>query len=213
MNQDFKNLMNQEPWTVVARKKRFPQDQDYDENGLYEHSSEEFMIQTIGEYSSPNPTGGEEQYQENPEKITEPCWFFNNGGCKHKDGSQKTGDECKYLHIYSENVKRPPHLSTKKPCDKYNLEGECTWGDNCKYSHRSLTTDEWSKYYPTIPFSLKTNLHLQKKILETKVNDIEERIKVMEFKQDGMSKEIQYIMQGVQKCIKNLQSLMEREPF
>lgn len=192
-----------EPWTVVGRKKRILSN--------IEKEMEAMFPDKIAETPSPAIVEESPTFRENSEKISEPCWFFNNGGCKHKDGSEKTADECKYLHIYSENVKRPPHLSTKKPCDKYNLEGECNWGDNCKYSHRSLTTDEWARYYPQIPFSLKTNITLQKKVVETKVSDIEERIKVMEFKQDGMSKEIQYIMQGVQKCIRNLQLLMERK--
>ena len=98
-------------------------------------------------------------------KIQEPCWFYNNGGCRNKDGSEKCAENCKYLHVYSDNLKRPSHLNNKKPCDKFNIDGECKWNDNCKYSHRTLTNEEWSKYYPTIPFMLRKNI--QKKVNRT----------------------------------------------
>lgn len=131
-------------------------------------------------------------------KITEPCWFYNNGGCKHKDGTEKAAHECKYLHTFSDNVKRPPHLSTKKPCDKFNLEGECRWHESCKYSHRSLTPEEWGRFYPSVPYTIKNNV--QKRIaIETKLQDIEGRMKVIEYKQDGMCRDIQYIGQLLQK--------------
>ena len=129
------------------------------------------------------------QKAEDSQKIPEPCWFFNNGGCKHKDGTEKLDSECKYLHILSDNVKRPPHLGLKKPCDKYNLEGECKWVDTCKYSHRNLTPEEWSIYYPGIPFTLKTNLQRLSQ-LETQFLELERRVKILEFKQDGMIKEL-----------------------
>lgn len=201
---------DEKSWTVVsARKKR----------SLSNHNITDLPVkQGTPQEPDPSPTESaikNEQmynsfYSNTNEKISEPCWFFNNGGCRHKDGSEKNANECKYLHIYSENVKRPPHLSTKKPCDKFNLEGECNWGDNCKYSHRTLTTDEWEKYYPEVPFTLKTSFIHQKQVLETTISDIEEHIKVMEFKQDGMSTDIQYIGQGLQKCLRTLQILMEK---
>lgn len=122
-------------------------------------------------------------------KIIEPCWFYNNGGCKNKDGTEKTSKECKYLHIYSENVKRPPHLCIKKPCDKFNLEGECKWQDNCKYSHRNLTSEEWGKLYPEIPYTLKNNIQ-KRQNLENRIYDLECRIKILEFKQEGLSRDI-----------------------
>lgn len=123
------------------------------------------------------------------EKIAEPCWFYNNGGCRHNDGSIKKSDDCKYLHIYSENVKRPPHLSIRKPCDKYNLEGECRWYNNCKYSHRNLSTEEWSKFYPGIPYTLRTNVQRRQQ-MENKILDLEAKIGILEFKQDGISKDV-----------------------
>ncbi len=138
---------------------------------------------------------------ERSDKISEPCWFYNNGGCRHKDGTEKTAEECKYLHLYSENVKRPPHLSTRKPCDKYNLEGECKWHDNCKYSHRNLTPEEWSRFYPGIPYTLKTNV--QKRLqIENKISDLEGKMRVIEFKQDGISKDVQQIGQTLQQLLR-----------
>jgi len=134
---------------------------------------------------------GRELKQDSP-KIQEPCWFYNNGGCKHKDGTEKLDSECKYLHILSENVKRPPHLGLKKPCDKYNLEGECKWIEVCKYSHRHLTAEEWSIYYPEIPYSLKTNLQRLIQIESTLI-ELERRVKILEFKQEGMSRDIVFI--------------------
>ena len=134
-------------------------------------------------------------------KITEPCWFFNNGGCKHKDGTDKSADECKYQHIMSDNVRRPPHLATRKPCDKFNLEGDCRWGENCKYSHRSLTPEEWSRFYPDTPFSLKNNI--QKRLqMEHRMENMEEKIRYMETRHEGMSRDIQLIGQMLQKYIR-----------
>jgi hypothetical protein len=135
------------------------------------------------------------------EKIVEPCWFYNNGGCKHKDGTEKLANECKYLHVYSENVQRPIHLLVKKPCDKFNLEGDCKWNDNCKYSHKNLTPEEWCRFYPGIPFNLRTNIQKRQQ-LENKLLEIESRLKILEFKQDGMTKDIHGIVQSFQSLIK-----------
>lgn len=119
------------------------------------------------------------------DKISEPCWFFNTGGCRHKDGTEKGAHECKYLHIISSSVKRPPHLNNRKPCDKFNLEGICYWNNNCKYSHRNLTAEEWSKYYPGIPHTLKNNIN-KRNILEAKLGELESRIKILEYKISSM---------------------------
>lgn len=128
------------------------------------------------------------------EKIQQPCWFYNHGGCKHKDGTEKTADECKYLHILHKDIQRPPHLSTRKPCDKYNLEGECKWYDDCKYSHRNLSPEEWSIYYPDIPYTLKTNI--AKRIrMENTISELEQRIIILEYKNCGMSKDLQNLRQ------------------
>lgn len=129
------------------------------------------------------------------EKISEPCWFYNNGGCRHKDSTEKSAAECKYLHIYSENVKRPPHLGHKKPCDKFNLEGDCKWNENCKYSHRILTMEEWNLHYPNIPFNMKPAL--PQKDLNAKMFDVDNRIKILEYKQKYMSEEIQTILHAL----------------
>jgi len=138
-------------------------------------------------------------------KIISPCWFFNNGGCKHKDGTEKKADECKYLHIISENLTRPPHLSIKKPCDKFNLEGECKWGDDCKYSHRILTPEEWELTYPTIPFNIKKNMQ-KKAQFDNKLLDIEARLKILEFKQEGIVKDLQEFIQLFQEFIEEFKS-------
>lgn len=178
-------------WTVVInkRKKAVEPDEDY-----HHHPPQQQVLQR-----SPSP-----QFSGEP-KITEPCWFYNNGGCKHKDGTEKAAHECKYLHTFSDNVKRPPHLSTKKPCDKFNLEGECRWHDSCKYSHRSLTPEEWGRFYPGVPFTIKNNV--QKRIaIETKLQDIEGRMKIIEYKQDGMCRDIQYIGQLLQKYLRQQQA-------
>nr|QBK87601.1 MAG: hypothetical protein LCMAC201_05140 [Marseillevirus LCMAC201] len=143
------------------------------------------------------------------DKISEPCWFYNNGGCRHKDGTEKTSEECKYLHIYSENVKRPPHLSTRKPCDKFNLEGECKWHDGCKYSHRNLTPEEWSRFYPEIPYTLKTNI--QKRLqIESNIQDLEGKMRVMEFKHSGISKDVQQIGYNLQQCFHKIQIILDK---
>jgi hypothetical protein len=134
-------------------------------------------------------------------KIVEPCWFYNNGGCKHKDGTEKSANECKYLHVYSENVERPTHLTIRKPCDKLNLEGECKWNDNCKYSHKNLTAEEWCRYYPGIPYNLRSNIQKRQQ-LENKLIELEGRLKILEFKQDGMTRDIHGIVESFQSLVK-----------
>lgn len=173
---------NDNAWTVVGSKKKRPTPK----------VNEEPVVNNTPKL--PTPT-------EREDKIPEPCWFYNNGGCRHKDGTEKTAVECKYLHVYSDHVKRPPHLSTRKPCDKFNLEGECRWHDNCKYSHRNLTPEEWSKFYPGIPYTLKTNL--QKRIqIEKQLQELIGRMQIMEFKQDGMSKDVQKIGQTLHELVR-----------
>ena len=188
-------------WTVVSRKKKHER-----VNVAEVHNS---TINNNNNNNNPIPVPPPEQqsslqHQFNfNSKISEPCWFYNNGGCKNRDGTEKTSEECKYLHLLCENVKRPPHLSTRKPCDKYNLEGECKWHDNCKYSHRNLTPDEWSRFYPGMPYTLKTNV--QKRLeIESKLLDIEGRMRIIEFKQDGISKDVQKIGQTLHQLVRKL---------
>ena len=126
--------------------------------------------------------------QEN--KIDDPCWFYNNGGCRNKDGTEKAEENCKYTHIMSSTIKRPPHLIVKKPCDRFNLEGLCIWKDICKYSHRNLSPDEWNRYYPTVPFQMKLNIK-KRMLLEKALNDIDSQIKVFEFKIEGICNDVQ----------------------
>lgn len=120
-------------------------------------------------------------------KIHEPCWFFNNGGCRHKDGTSKDEKECKYLHVYSTNVKRPPHLNSPKPCDKFNLEGYCRWRDHCKYSHRILTEEEWSEFYPEIPYFFRGVIQ-RRQFLESKIEELESRLSITEYKLSEMDR-------------------------
>jgi len=118
-------------------------------------------------------------------KINEPCWFYNNGGCRHKDGTPKDSSECKYIHVFSNNVTRPAHLNSSKPCDKYNLEGSCRWNDQCKYSHRNLTEEEWKEVYPGVPYDLKTNIQ-KREFLEAKIQELESKLKIFEYKLNSM---------------------------
>jgi hypothetical protein len=133
----------------------------------------------------------------------EPCWFYNNGGCKNKDGSNKSALECKYNHIYTNDSKKPAYLNVKKPCDKYNLEGDCKWGDNCKYNHRNLPVDEWSRYYPGIPYTLKTNIQ-KRQLLESKIEDLEKTISSLEIKQDAMTNDLQVLGQTIQQLVRKI---------
>lgn len=119
------------------------------------------------------------------EKINMPCWFFNNGGCRHKDGRLKSEKDCKYLHVYSNHIIRPPHLISGKPCDKFNLEGYCRWKDHCKYSHRLLTEEEWNVFYPTIPYALRFHIH-RRQYLENKIDELQNKINILEFKLNSM---------------------------
>ena len=140
------------------------------------------------------------------EKILEPCWFYNNGGCRNKDGTIKPDNECKYLHIYSEKAKKPVHVNMNKPCDKYNLEGECKWFNECKYSHRDLTSEEWSKYYPGVPFTIKTNM--QKRVqFEQRMTELENNIETIHCKQDGISRDVQILGQQLKQLLRTLKEI------
>ena len=119
------------------------------------------------------------------QKIQSPCWFYNNGGCRHKNGHIKNENECKYLHIYANNVQRPPHLTSQKPCDKMNIEGVCKWRDQCKYSHRTLSESEWKEFYPDVPFMFR--FHIQRRqYLEAKVQELESKLSILEYKINAM---------------------------
>ena len=194
MGDNTEKETTEHPWTLVSgRKKKIV------------HSTDESFNVNLDRTHPLPPPPPPQYHQQN--KITEPCWFFNNGGCRHKDSTEKTADECKYLHLYSENVKRPPHLSTRKPCDKFNLEGECKWHNNCKYSHRNLIPDEWSRFYPGIPYTLRTNV--QKRVqIENNVTSIEGRMNVVEFKQDGMGRDVQQIGQTLQEVVRQLRKVI-----
>ena len=223
MSRSSINLVDN-PWTLVEPRKKKITERKSPESSLYRppmnrglkyvDSSETDINERIFLKEEPPKNIVQEQYERYLDrtedgKISEPCWFYNNGGCKHKDGTEKTANECKYIHTYSENVKRPPHLNTKKPCDKFNLEGDCKWYDNCKYSHRNLTSEEWSRYYPGIPFTLKTNIQKRQQ-LEAKVFDIENRVKILEFKQEGISKDVQQIGQTLHNCVRHLKALINQ---
>lgn len=115
--------------------------------------------------------------------VHEVCWFYNNRGCYRKDGSPKPETECRFLHVLLDpaeklRMKKPSYLNpsgtaggsvagsnglgtapftpTSKPCDKYNLNKRCAWGLTCKYSHRTLTMDEWRNHYPDMAYSPPT---------------------------------------------------------
>lgn len=84
-------------------------------------------------------------------------------------------------NTYQNNYRRPCY----KPCDKFNLEGYCRWGDRCKYSHKDLTQQEWEMFYPTVPFSIKISNH-DKRIYDSKYRELEGRLKVLEYKMKCM---------------------------
>jgi hypothetical protein len=87
-------------------------------------------------------------------KKKEACWYYNTNGCYRKDGSVKPESECKYQHVLVDPSivtvmkSNPPFSINKKPCFKYNLEGYCSWGDACNYSHRTLSDKEFNMFYP-----------------------------------------------------------------
>lgn len=82
---------------------------------------------------------------------------------------------------YQNNFRRPCY----KPCDKFNLEGYCRWGDRCKYSHKDLSQQEWELFYPTIPFSIKISNH-DKRVYDSKYRELEGKLKVLEYKMKCM---------------------------
>jgi hypothetical protein len=84
-------------------------------------------------------------------------------------------------NIDPNNYRRPCY----KPCDKFNLEGYCRWGDRCKYSHKDLTQQEWEIFYPSIPFSIKLS-NYDKRIYDSKYRELESKVKVLEYKMKCM---------------------------
>lgn len=127
----------------------------------------------------------------------DPCWFYNNGGCKNKDGTIKNDKDCKFQHIFTNKCVKPTHVYIKKPCDKYNLEGSCNWINNCKYSHDSIISEEWEKYYPNIPFII--NVNIKKRIeLETRIHNLEEQLTILKYKQECMQKDFENILNVIE---------------
>jgi len=124
-------------------------------------------------------------------RINEPCWFYNNGGCRFKNGMPKSQSDCKYLHVYRRNVMRPLHLKSSKPCIKYNLYGKCSWGDNCKYSHKKL--DE-----------VEDCVHFARKIVtppdvSSRSNTITEHLHILEYKQQHIIDDITKLKTNIEK--------------
>jgi hypothetical protein len=132
------------------------------------------------------------------DKINQPCWFYNTGGCKNKDGSEKKEEECRYLHIISPTITRPQHINPSRPCDKFNLEGFCKFGDYCKYSHRNLSPDEWEVFYKDIPYSLKIN-NQKRQFLELKLKEMDSRINILEYKQKSMDEHHEQQLKSIYK--------------
>lgn len=133
----------------------------------------------------PETQPSNQQQEESLQKIFQPCWYYNTGGCKNKDGTDKSENDCRYLHIHSSNITRPANINPTKPCDKYNLEGFCKFNDYCKYSHRNLTQEEWDQNYPNIPYSLKQNTQ-KRQMMELKQRETDSRINILEYKLKSM---------------------------
>jgi hypothetical protein len=131
------------------------------------------------------PKSNDNDEQPPMQKIQQPCWFYNMGLCKDKDGNLKEDRDCKYLHVYSPDISRPGHISPTKPCDKYNLEGYCKFNDYCKYSHKNLTQEEWEIHYVNIPYGLKQNIQ-KRQLTEIKQRELESRINILEYKLKSM---------------------------
>jgi hypothetical protein len=103
----------------------------------------------------------------NSNKILEPCWYYNNGGCKNTDGSIKKDNECKYLHIYKNN---DTFCETKKAFGVSN---------NIDY------------------YSIYKKLSY----IDNKLQDIEGRLRVLEFKQEYTIKDLKYLMEILHQLI------------
>jgi len=80
-------------------------------------------------------------------KIQKPCYFYNTGGCYNSDGSPKSEQDCKYLHVkVIEPLEKPQHL--KPPCKYYHLRKICN-NSCCVFGHSELSYDRWTQYFPT----------------------------------------------------------------
>jgi hypothetical protein len=78
-------------------------------------------------------------------KINKPCYFYNTGGCFNPNGSLKSNNDCKYLHIkVNEPLEKPQHL--KAPCKYYHLRGYCK-NPYCAFGHIELSKHRWQKYF------------------------------------------------------------------
>lgn len=74
-----------------------------------------------------------------------PCYFYNTGGCYHKDGSEKLQSECPFLHIKIDSpMEKPQRL--KPPCKYYHLRGWCKNPD-CIFGHVELTAQRWNQFF------------------------------------------------------------------
>jgi hypothetical protein len=145
------------------------------------------------------------------DKINQPCWFYNMGGCKNKDGTEKKEDECRYLHIISPTITRPQHINPSRPCDKFNLEGFCKFGDYCKYSHKNLTPEEWEIYYKDISYTLKIN-NQKRQFVELRIKEMESKINILEYKLKSMDEHYEQRVKILQEQIERIQKL-DKEKF
>lgn len=66
------------------------------------------------------------------------CWFYNTSVCTNKN--------CPYLHIVSDNIRKP--LKLQKPCFNYHVQKKCY--DYCKLDHFELTKDKFEHHFPKI---------------------------------------------------------------
>lgn len=187
--------------TVVKRGVRSndKKDNDYNSNGGISNSnSNSSTTDYFKSYNYEHRNNDDDRLQ----KINQPCWFFNTGGCKNKNGTDKKEEDCRYLHIISPSVTKPIHINPSKPCDKHNLEGFCKFGEYCKYSHRNLTQEEWSNFYSNIPYNLKTN-NQKRQMLELKLREMDSRINILEYKLKSMDEHYEDRMQLMFGMIQN----------
>jgi len=97
-------------------------------------------------------------------KINEPCWFYNTSGCKNKDGSEKKDHECKYMHVKSNNVRKPV----------FQKRYDFSWPSQ---------TNELPEYSPTVPHIVNITSGIKNSII-----DLKNHIKRLETKIDDLIK-------------------------
>lgn len=121
----------------------------------YNKESQEFKLNSFRNFNSfhkkepsfnPNKSNITNVNNNNNNKVNRPCFFYNTGGCFHKNGFPKKDNECKYMHVKVDYpMEKGQHL--RAPCKYFHLGRMCK-NPSCMFGHTELSYEKWNWYFP-----------------------------------------------------------------